>query len=99
MTEQIAALARAMGAEGTEELLTALCRAAEDSLRSRLRAGVAPADCGTAALDAGGGVSSFTAGNVTIRRSGQSGQRQREAMALMGPYLTPSGFHFQGVPG
>ena len=37
MTEQITALARAMGAEGTEELLTALCRAAEDSLRSRLR--------------------------------------------------------------
>ena len=110
MTEQITALARAMGAEGTEELLTALCRAAEDSLRSRLRAGVAPADCGTAfpvacallalaALDAGGSVSSFTAGNVTIRRSGQAGQRQREAMALMGPYLTPSGFHFQGVPG
>lgn len=110
MTEQITALARAMGAEGTEELLTALCRAAEDSLRSRLRAGVAPADCGTvfpvacallalAALDAGGGVSSFTAGNVTIRRSGQAGQRQREAMALMGPYLTPSSFHFQGVPG
>ena len=29
MTEQITALARAMGAEGTEELLTALCRAAE----------------------------------------------------------------------
>ena len=44
-------------------------------------------------------MSSFTAGNVTIRRSGQAGQRQREAMALMGPYLTPSGFHFQGVPG
>ena len=52
-----------------------------------------------AALDAGGGVSSFTAGNVTIRRSGQAGQRQREAMALMGPYLTPSGFHFRGVRG
>ena len=104
MTEQITALARAMGAEGTEELLTALCRAAEDSLRSRLRAGVAPADCGTAfpvacALLALAALSSFTAGNVTIRRSGQAGQRQREAMALMGPYLTPSGFHFQGVPG
>ena len=110
MTEQITALARAMGAEGTDELLSALSKAAEDTLRARLRAGVAPADCGTAfpvacalmvlaALDAGGGVSSFTAGNVTIRRSGQRDQRQREALTLMGPYLSPGGFHFQGVPG
>ena len=52
-----------------------------------------------AALDAGGGVSSFTAGNVTIRRSGQADQRRREALALMGPYLAPSGSHFRGVPG
>ena len=110
MTEQIIALARAMGAEGPDELLDALSRAAEDSLRARLRAGVAPADCGAAfpvacaltvlaALDAGGGVSSFTAGNVTIRRSGQAGQRQREAAALMEPYLAPRGFHFRGGPG
>ena len=110
MTEQITALARAMGAEGSDELLNALGKAAEDSLRARLRAGVAPADCGTAfpvacalmvlaALDAGGSVSSFTAGDVTIRRSGQAGQRQREALALLGPYLSPSGFHFRGVPG
>ena len=110
MTEQITALARAMGAEGTDDLMSALSRAAEDDLRARLRAGTAPADCGTAfpvacallvlaALDAGGGVSSFTAGNVTLRRSGQADQRRREALALMGPYLAPSGFHFRGVPG
>lgn len=110
MTEQITALARAMGAEGTDDLMSALSRAAEDDLRARLRAGTAPADCGAAfpvacallvlaALDAGGGVSSFTAGNVTIRRSGQADQRRREALALMGPYLAPSGFHFRGVPG
>ena len=54
---------------------------------------------GAWSLDAGGGVSSFTAGNVTIRRSGQADQRRREALALMGPYLAPSGFHFRGVPG
>ena len=36
MTEQITALARAMGAEGTDDLMSALSRAAEDDLRARL---------------------------------------------------------------
>ena len=26
-------------------------------------------------------------------------EARREALALMGPYLAPSGFHFRGVPG
>lgn len=110
MTEQITALARAMGGEGSDELMQALSQAAEDSLRARLRAGLAPADCGEAfpvacallvlaALDAGGAVSSFTAGEVTIRRSGQGEQRQRQAEALMAPYLSPKGLFFQGVRG
>lgn len=104
------ALARAMGAEGADELMQALSQAAECNLRARLRAGIAPADCGQAfpvacallvlaALDAGGAVSSFTAGDVTIHRSGQAGQRQREAEALLAPYLAPKGMFFRGVRG
>ena len=29
----------------------------------------------------------------------QALEARREALALMGPYLAPSGFHFRGVPG
>ena len=90
MTEQIAALCRAMGA-GQEELLLPLALAVEKQLAGRLKEGVSPGDCGTAfplaaamlvtdrlsGMTGGGGsgeVTSFTAGDLTIHRQAGSGR-------------------------
>lgn len=85
MTEQIIALAIAMGAsESQREILEPLCAAAEGALAAQLRPGLTPQDCADAfavcaawmALDglhaAGGGgeVTSFTAGDVSIQTGG-----------------------------
>lgn len=96
MTEEILALAlRLGGREENEEVLRALCRAAEAELARRLRAGVNPEDCGEAfplaaaywalaglcAAGQQGTVESFTAGDVTIRRgSGGSAAQQADAL-------------------
>ncbi len=85
MTEQIIALAIAMGASQSQrEVLEPLCAAAEQALTAQLRPGVTPESCTDAftvcaawmALDglstAGGGgeVTSFTAGDVSIQTGG-----------------------------
>lgn len=110
------ALCRAMGA-GPEELLLPLAQAVERQLAGRLREGVAPEDCGSAfplaaamtAVDrlsamtgGGGGVTSFTAGELTIRREqGGTGRKglSDQAEGLLAPWLGDTGFMFQGAEG
>lgn len=106
-----------MGA-GQEELLLPLARAVEQQLAGRLKEGVVPEDCGTAfplaaamtvmdrlsAVTGGGSgeVTSFTAGDLTIRKgSGSGGNRSLSAQAegLLAPWLGDNGFVFQGVEG
>ena len=83
-----------------------LCQAAETELAGRLRPGLTPEDCESAFVPAAAwmvlawlqageaGVASFTAGNLTIHRTGQGA-----AERLMAPYLVDGGFSFQGVAG
>lgn len=116
MTEQIIALAIAMGAcESQREILEPLCTAAERTLSAQLRPGLTPQDCADAfvvcaawmALDGlyaaggGSGVTSFTAGDVSIQtgNSGDSSGLTAQIQQLMAPYLTDGGFYFQGVTG
>lgn len=116
MLERILALCRAMGAgEEQEELLLPLAQAAQGALAAQLRAGVEPEDCGPAfplaaamtAMEelegaAGGEVTSFTAGDLTIRREsgGQGGNAlSAQARRLLAPWLGESGFAFRGVRG
>ena len=90
------AMAQSLGtvSDGQQAALEALCRAAETEMTGRLRDGVTPEDCGPAfvlgcawlalsGLAGGqcGGVSSFTAGSVTIREE-ESGQGRERAAAL-----------------
>ena len=117
MTEEIIALCRAMGAsEDQEELLLPLVQAVCGQLAARLKEGTAPEDCGPAfplaaamtAMDqlsgmtgGGDGVTSFTAGDLTIRRGSgiRSGTLSAQAERLLAPWLAGSGFVFQGVEG
>lgn len=105
--------------EDQEELLLPLVQAVSGRLAARLREGTAPEDCGPAfplaaamtAMDqlsgmlGGGGdeVTSFTAGNLTIRRESGSGSRSKalsaQAEQLLAPWLGAAGFCFQGVEG
>ena len=119
MTQEIMALCRSLGAgEDQEELLLPLVQAAQTRLAGRLRAGVSPEDCGPAfllavaltaveELEGAAGddrsVTSFTAGDLTIRRetgggrsAGSCGQLAQE---LLSPWLGETGFCFQGVRG
>lgn len=119
MIQEIMAHCRAMGAsEDQEELLLPLVRAVSAQLAARLRDGTVPEDCGPAfplaaamtAMDQlsgilGGGdeVTSFTAGDLTIRKESGSGSRSKsmsaQAERLLAPWLDGSGFVFQGVEG
>ena len=117
MNEEILALCRAMGAEAEQdELLIPLIQAVTSALEGRLKAGVTAEDCGTAfslavamvAMDGlerttgSGPVTSFTAGDVSIRTAeGTSGTSSRTAQAerLMAPWLGSTGFAFKGVAG
>ena len=82
-----------------------------------MREGVAPEDCGSAfplaaamtavdrlsAMTGGGdGVTSFTAGELTIRREqGGTGRKglSDQAEGLLAPWLGDTGFMFQGAEG
>lgn len=117
MTEEIISLCRAMGtSEDQEELLLPLVQAVQRQLAARLKEGTLPEDCGPAfplaaamtAMDQlsgmiGGGdeVTSFTAGDLTVRRESgsRSGTLSTQAERLLAPWLTGSGFVFQGVEG
>ncbi len=99
--------------EQEQGVLMRLCAAAERVLKSRLRSGLSPQDCGDCfccaaawmavdSLQAGSGVediASFTAGNVSVNRTNRaSGSLYQRAMDLMAPYLS-SGSAFLGVRG
>lgn len=118
MTQEILALCRVMGAAGEEELLLPLVQAVEGQLAARLREGTTPEDCGPAfplaaamvVTDCLAGMtgaeewSSFTAGELTIRReAGASGRGSKSltqrAEELLAPWTGEAGFAFQGVPG
>ena len=95
MTGRIQALVRTLGG-GTdqEELLVMLCQAAETELAGAAWMVLAWLQAGEA------GVASFTAGNLTIHRTGQgAAELTAQAERLMAPYLVDGGFSFQGVAG
>ena len=116
MTEQIIALAIAMGAsESQRAVLEPLCAAAARTLAAQLRPGLTPQDCvnafsvcaawmaldGLYAAGGGSGVTSFTAGEVSIQtgNGGDTGGLTEQIQRLMAPYLIDGGFYFQGVSG
>lgn len=118
MKERILELALAASGEGADRaLLEPLCLAAEGAWLARLREGVAPEDCGealpcaaafTAAADlaaGGGGVASFSAGDISVSLEG-GGDRVRRAQGLrlaaerlMEPYVRAAGLWARGVEG
>ena len=98
MEEEILELCRAMGAGADqEELLLPLIRAVTSALAGRLRSGVVPEDCGSAfplaaamiSMDGlnyacgGGGVTSFTAGEVSVRTEGGTLRDSRTEKSLI----------------
>jgi len=115
MTEEILILCKAMGAtQEQEDLLYPLIQTACAALESRLKPGVTAADCGEAfplaaamvAMDGleqamgGGQVTSFTAGEVSIRTGAGGGStRSAQAERLLAPWLGETGFAFRGVKG
>ena len=100
--------------EGQQEMLKALSAAATASLGARLRQGLRPEDCkadfvaaaslfALAALNQvkdGTSLDQITAGDLTVRRSGNADAAsrvlQRQAELMIGPYLKDS-FCFRGV--
>lgn len=116
MTEQVMELVQGLcGAGQDEEILRTLCGNACRVLDGLLLDGVSPQDCAEPyrlaaawiAMDWLGdsrdwdGVTSLSAGDMTVRRdgSGESGKMSRKAMELMTPYLRDRGFVFRGVRG
>lgn len=112
--EEILALCRAMGAEEEQEqLLRSLINAVIPSLDGRLKLGCTRQQCGAAfplavammamdALSDAGGmgqVTSFSAGDVSIRRGGKGASRTEQAERLMAPWLENWGLVFKGVDG
>ena len=113
MVEQIAVLCRQLGAgEDSEALLRPLALAAYEQLKAGLRPGLTPEDCGevfplACAMTVMGTlqeitgeerVTSFTAGEVTIRTEGAC-QTARAARRLLSPWMGDEGFCVRGVRG
>lgn len=114
MKEQVLALVRALCRPTLEdEALGALCETACEKLDGLLADGVTAEDCAReyqlaaawtvmAWMEAGRGwegVTSLSAGDMTVRRDGGEGRLEERALALMRPYLRDQGFVFQGVRG
>jgi hypothetical protein len=113
MEERVIELAKSLRgvSGGQEELLERLCRAACQRLDRRLREGVTAEDCADAYVTAavwlalaglnaqsGGAVSRFSAGDVTVEKSG-AGELENRAWRLMAPYVKDGDFVFRGVRG
>lgn len=117
MDQEILDLAMVLGNvnESDRQRLEALCKNARQELEGQLRSGVTAQDCGDALVlaaawlaladlrtgDAAGGVTAFSAGNLSIQTGeGASGEVLRgRARRLMAPYLLDGGFCFRGVRG
>ena len=106
--------------EEQRALLEPLCAAAENAWLGRLRKGVTAEDCGealicaaafTAAADltagdgGGGGLASFSAGDISVKAR-DSGERAKTAESLrqaaerlMEPYVRAAGLWVRGVRG
>ena len=113
MVEQIVAMCRQLGAgEDRDALLRPLAAAAYEQMRLSLRAGVSETDCGSVfplacamtvmdtlqEMTGEDRVTSFTAGEVTIRREGTS-PLARSARKLLAPWIADEGFCFLEVRG
>lgn len=121
MTERIMELACGITgvSDAENSLLEALCHTAEAAWTSRLKCGITAEDCGeaflcavafTAAADyvvsrGGDDVSSFTAGEISIKRkegsdeAAQAAALRKTAERLMVPYAVAESFAFKGVRG
>ena len=120
MQEKILTLALAVSGVGEEQqpLLETLCVAAETYWKGRLRDSVTAEDCMesfccaaafTAAADLaagqGGGVTSFTAGEISVKGCGgaeaiaRAAALRQTAERLMAPYAQTGDFAFKGVRG
>ena len=93
-----------------DDALDALCAAACAKLDGMLADGVTAEDCTEVYLPAaawlvmewlkeGRGVTSLSAGDMTVRMDGTAGRLERQAMELMAPWLKDKSFIFQGVRG
>ena len=94
MVEKVLTMASTLGKIEADEALETLCAAAVEELRTQLRPGVTPDDCGEAFILAAawtalgqrelgvddGGVEKFTAGQVSIQRGDP--RLRREALRL-----------------
>ena len=115
LTQEILELAGRMCSQGADrEILLPLCQAARLEVESWLKPGKLPQDCGSAFVIAAAwlalagletsrneaGVSSFTAGDLTIRKEGGSSVEglREQAWTLMAPFRRDT-FCFQGVRG
>lgn len=121
MTERILELACGIANPSEEErlLLETLCHAAAEAWAERLKGHVSIEECGEAFLCAAAftaaadfavgrnsnGVESFTAGEISVRRSGstegtaQAMALRKTAERLMAPYAKQETFVFKGVRG
>lgn len=117
MTDEIFAFAKAVGQveSGEEEILSRLCETAETELTGRLKEGVSPQDCGGAFViaaawmalaglcvsEGSGGVTAWTAGDVSVKSKLTPGEQaavyRGQAERLMRPYCEDEGFAFVGV--
>ena len=110
--EEILTLAAALsGAERDDPTLAALCQAAQESLKLRLKEGITPEECGkafavaAAAIAAKGwqegvskfGVSSFAAGSLSLTVEENGDRFVSAAMSLLEPWMKDAGFGFRGV--
>ena len=113
MKESVMTMVRALCSDRVEDMvLEVLCDAACRRLDEMLADGVTANDCAEAYLPAAAwltlamlkdsrnweGVTSLSAGDMTVRREGGSALEGR-AMTLMGPWLKDRSFVFQGVRG
>lgn len=108
--DEIVALAAALcGMETADELLIALCEAAENSLRQRLREEISPEDCGKAfpiaaaaiaakgRQEGQGSISSLTAGSLSLSVTEEGDRFTSAAIGLLEPWMKDGSFGFRRV--
>lgn len=111
MKDEIIKLVSALCQPGIDgDALDTLCAAACAKLDGMLADGVTHEDCAEAYLPAaawlvmewlkdGRGVTSLSAGDMTVRLDSTGGRLEKQAMELMAPWLKDKSFVFQGVKG
>lgn len=109
MDEIIALAASLCGMETADNILVALCQAAYECLKLRLRDGVSPEDCGKAfpiaaaaiaakgRQEGSGSLSSFAAGSVSLSVTEEGDRFTSAALGLLEPWLKDSQFGFRRV--